>query len=87
MAPTESVDQSSSASKSIEGDGKPEEAEQETVQKYSADPSVTKMFQYTVSDSDGLSDPAIKEALRGASKPAVVDMSGTFDTYGDTPPM
>jgi hypothetical protein len=87
MAPTESnADQTSSAPKSPEGDGKPEEAQPETAQKRSADPPVTKILQFTVSDSDQLSDPAIEEALRAASELdlVVVDVSGTYDTYGDT---
>jgi hypothetical protein len=58
----------------------------ETAQKHSADPSVTNILQFTVSDSDQLSDPATEEALRAASEHdlVVVDVSGTYDTYGDT---
>lgn len=83
MAPTESA---SSAPKSPEGRGKQDEAELKTVQKHTADPSVTKILQSTVSGSDQLSDPAIKEALRAAPglDLHVADVSGLYDTYGDT---
>lgn len=85
MAPTESADQSSSALKSAEGDGKPEEAEPETAQEHSVDPPVTKILRFTVSGSDQLSDPAMEEAFRAASELGldVADVSDTFDTYGD----
>ena len=82
---TESTVQSSSAPKSTAGDGKPEEAEPETARKHSADPSITKIFQFTASSSDQLSDPAMDEVLRAASKLDlnITDISDTYDTYGD----
>jgi hypothetical protein len=64
MAPTESSsNQSSSVPKSPKGDGKPEEAQPETAQKHSADPSVTKILQSTVSDSDQLSESRQQKRL------------------------
>jgi hypothetical protein len=68
MTPTESSsNQSSSVPESSKGNGKPEEAQPEIAQKHSADPSVTKILQSTVSDSNQLSDPATEEALREAN--------------------
>lgn len=84
MARTESANQSP-AYKSTEGNAKPEKSGQETIQKQSADPSVTKMLQFTASGSNQLSDPAMEEALREASDLdlPVANISNTYDN-GDT---
>lgn len=86
MARTEDADQSSSACKSTEADCKPEETGQETVQQYSADPSVTKMLQFTASGSNRLSDPAMEEHFRAVSDLGlrVANFSKTYDTGNTT---
>jgi hypothetical protein len=61
MAPTQSgSNQPSSVPKSPEGEDKSRESQAETAQDQPTDPSVTKIFESTVSDSDKITDPAIE---------------------------
>jgi hypothetical protein len=81
MAPTETTDHQSTSPSSAnqsssehitdatpEQPNSSEEAQSETVQNQSIDPSTAGHLQHTVSNSSELTDPATEEVLRGATR-------------------
>ena len=68
MAPLESsLNQSSTKKESSKDNKTPKEAQPETAQNQPIDPSITKIFQSTISGPDELTDPSIDDILRGAT--------------------